>query len=158
VRHAETVLLPAQATPGPAKGKGMAASRHPQPGASSPATAGRGSEGTGQGALGEGAEGPGDEYFERLRRHLKRFQHWPEESGDDDSGTSFATFTIARDGTVRSATIERSSGYSALDQATLDMLRRASPVPPLPTGFRGDQITVTIPAEWKRGFFLRKLF
>jgi hypothetical protein len=31
-------------------------------------------------------------------------------------------------------------------------------VPPLPTTFRGDQITVTIPAEWKRGFFLKKLW
>jgi protein TonB len=156
--RAEPAMVPAQATPGPARGAGLAASASSQTGSSGRAGIGRGNEGTGEGALGEGTEGPGDDYFERLRRHLKRFQRWPENSGDKDRGTALATFTIGRDGTVRSAQIERSSGYPALDAATLDMLRRASPVPPLPAGFRGDEITVTIPAEWKRGFFLKKLF
>jgi protein TonB len=135
----------------------MAANAPSQTGLAGSAGRGRGAEGGGQGALGEGAEGPGDEYFERLRRHLKRYQRWPENS-ETEKGTAVVTFTIARDGTVRAAEIERSSGYAILDEATLDMLRRASPVPPLPSNFRGEQITVSIPAEWKRGFFLRKLF
>jgi periplasmic protein TonB len=158
VQRADTPSTPAQATPGPASGAGMAANAPSQTGTSGNAGVGRGNEGAGQGALGEGADGPGDAYFERLRRHLKRYQRWPEDSGDKDRGTALVTFTIGRDGTVRAAEIERSSGYATLDEATLDMLRRASPVPPLPSTFRGDQITITIPAEWKRGFFLKKLF
>jgi protein TonB len=157
VQRAEAARTPAQATPGPARGAGTAANAPSQTGTSGNAGVGRGNEGPGQGALGEGAEGPGDEYFERLRRHLKRYQRWPE-SSEEERGTAVVTFTIARDGTVRSAEIERSSGYAILDEATLDMLRRASPVPPLPSTFRGEQITISIPAEWKRGFFFKKLF
>jgi protein TonB len=157
VQRAEAPARPAQATPGPARGVGMAANAPSQTGTSGNSGVGRGAEGSGQGALGEGAEGPGDEYFERLRRHLKRYQRWPEES-KKEKGTAVVTFTISRDGTVRAAEIERSSGYAILDEATLDMLRRASPVPPLPTNFRGEQITISIPAEWKRGIFLKKLF
>jgi protein TonB len=158
VRRAEVKPKPSQATPGPMSGSGMAAKGPARTGVGATAGAGRGTDGTDQGALGEGAEGPGDEYFERLRRHLKRYQRWPDDLGDRDRGTALVTFTIGRDGTIRAAQIERSSGYAALDQATLDMLRHGSPVPPLPSTFRGDQITVTMPAEWKRGFFLRKLF
>ena len=86
------------------------------------------------------------------------FRSWPENRGEKDRGTTLVTFTIERDGTVRDAQIERSSGYASLDQATLDMLRRASPVPPLPANFPGDEIMVSIPAKWKRGIFLKKLF
>lgn len=149
---------PAKATPGAASGARMAARAPAETGTSGNAGQGRGIAGGGEGALGEGAEGPGDEYFERLRRHLLKHQRWPENRGKEDRGTTLVTFTIERDGTVRAARIERSSGYASLDQATLDMLRRASPVPPLPANFPGDQITVSIPAKWKRGFFLKKLF
>jgi protein TonB len=149
---------PAKSTPGPASGAGMAARAPAETGTSGDAGRGRGIAGGGEGALGERAEGPGDEYFNRLRRHLLKYQRWPENRGEKDRGTTLVTFTIERDGTVRDAQIERSSGYASLDQATLDMLRRASPVPPLPANFPGDEIMVSIPAKWKRGIFLKKLF
>jgi len=67
-------------------------------------------------------------------------------------------FVIRRDGAVLDAWVEGSSGSPLLDDAAIDMVRRASPVPPLPASFAGASIRVVIPVDYKRGFFLRNIF
>ncbi len=109
----------------------------------------------GAGALGSG-EGPGDDYFERLRRHLAKHKRYPPEaSRQKQEGKVQVSFTLARDGTVLAAEIERGSGFPLLDQAVLDMLRNASPVPPLPERFTGERIQITLPIGFSLGFFTR---
>jgi protein TonB len=116
---------------------------------------GTGVAGAGPGAFGEG-KGPGDDYLDRLRRHLSRFKRYPAEAVKrKQQGTVFVTFVLARDGAVLEAQIQRSSGFPLLDQAALDMLRNASPVPGLPASFTGDRARLTIPADFSIGFFDR---
>jgi len=122
-----------------------------------PAGVGHGTKGEGSGAFGSG-DGPGDEYFERLRRHLARYKHYPEDAlKRKEEGKVMVEFVLARDGRVLSAEVERSSGYPQIDQAALDMLRRASPVPPLPDRYAGERIKIAIPVDFSIGFF-SKLF
>ncbi|MER9790832.1 TonB family protein [Mesorhizobium sp. M0213] len=50
------------------------------------------------------------------------------------TGTATVAFTVASNGSVRSARLTGSSGVAALDKAALDAVRRASPFPPIPEG------------------------
>ena len=58
-------------------------------------------------------------------------------------------FTVARDGTVLSAEVRESSGYGYLDQAGLDLIRRASPMPALPASVASEAFTMTIPIRFR---------
>jgi TonB family protein len=49
-------------------------------------------------------------------------------------GTAQVTFVISREGKLISSSIKATSGWVVLDQAALDTVRRAQPVPPLPDG------------------------
>ena len=55
---------------------------------------------------------------------------------------------IARDGAVLEARIETSSGHPRLDQAALDMLERAQPLPPIPDEIARDQLEIISPAHF----------
>jgi periplasmic protein TonB len=118
---------------------------------------GTGAAGSGHGAIGDGPiDGPGDDYLERLRRWLNKYKHYPEEAQKQNQrGQLVVSFTILRDGTVRMPRIERSSGFPLLDEAALQMLRSASPVPPLPEKFRAPDVAVDLPVEFSIGFFDR---
>jgi protein TonB len=153
-----------QPPPGPSNGQGAPAA-NAQPGTAATGTAsagpggaagvGTGVAGVGPGAFGNG-RGPGDDYLDRLRRHLSRFKRFPAEAVKrKQQGTVYVTFVLARDGTVLDAKIQRSSGFPLLDEAALDMLHRASPVPALPASYTGDRASLTIPADFSIGFFDR---
>jgi periplasmic protein TonB len=127
--------------PGPGNGQGPP-TQNPQPGTAATGTAnagpggatgiGTGAAGAGRGAFGNG-KGTGDDYLDRLRRHLLKYKRTPPDAiARRQEGTVYVSIEIARDGTVLAATIQRSSGFPLLDQAILDMVRSASPVPPLP--------------------------
>jgi periplasmic protein TonB len=118
---------------------------------------GTGATGAGRGAIGDGLiEGPGDDYLDRLRRWLNKYKHFPEEAQKQKQhGQLVVSFTILRDGTVRDPRVERSSGFPLLDDAAVQMLRDASPVPPLPEKFRASQVAVDLPVEFTIGFLER---
>lgn len=67
--------------------------------------------------------------------HLLKFKRYPEQarSAELEGGVRVA-FTLNSRGTVRSATIEKTSGVRVLDQETLRMIYRAQPYPDLPGG------------------------
>jgi len=150
--------------PGPSNGQGAPAP-NARPGTAASGTAsagpggatgvGTGAAGAGRGAFGNG-KGPGDDYLDRLRRHLAKYKHYPAEAVKrKQEGTVQLSFVLARDGTVLEAEVERSSGFPLLDQAALDMMHNASPVPPLPASFDGDRAHIVMPAGFKIGLFDR---
>lgn len=53
--------------------------------------------------------------------------------------------TIGAGGSISALTVQRGTGYAVLDQAALDMLRRAQPKTPLPAGLRGREFTIEVP-------------
>lgn len=56
---------------------------------------------------------------------------------------------LQRDGRLRSARIQRSSGYPEIDAAALDILRLASPFDPLPQDLSRDYRTLRFAYEWQ---------
>jgi protein TonB len=64
------------------------------------------------------------------------------------SGLVLIAFTIGRDGTVLDAAVRRSSGYSFLDKAGLDLIRLASPMPALPETLDKETLAIEIPIRF----------
>ena len=135
-------VAPTPPASAPAAAPGAAAS----PGVPGP---GKGTQGLGKGAFGNSA-GPGDDYLDRLYKHLLRYKKYPPEAlNAKQQGSVEIGFTIARDGTIGDAHIEKGSGFPSLDEATLTMVRHASPAPHLPDNFKGDAARVKFRIDYK---------
>ncbi len=86
-----------------------------------------------------------------LLAHLEKYRRYPGASRSRrEQGVVHVRFRMNRQGQVLSASVIQSSGFPALDQAALDTLRRAQPLPAIPED-KPDELTLTIPVE----FFLR---
>jgi protein TonB len=64
------------------------------------------------------------------------------------SGSVRLTVQIRADGTVDSIVVERSSGYAALDQAAIDIVRLASPFAAFPPELARDIDTLILTRTW----------
>ena len=68
-----------------------------------------------------------------LLRHLAKFKRYPEDARRRGmQGTSRLRFVVDADGRVLSYEIAGGSGSASLDRATLEMIRRAQPLPKPP--------------------------
>lgn len=63
-------------------------------------------------------------------------------------GVVSVRFTLDRQGHVLASSIARSPGHAILEQAALDVLRRADPLPAIPDALGVDRLTVTVPIEY----------
>lgn len=84
----------------------------------------------------------------RVNAHLNRFKPFP--AGESAQGTASVRFTIDSSGRVLSASLSRSSGSGALDQAAVEMVRRASPVPAPPPAIAKARMTLNVPVRFSR--------
>ena len=132
-------------TPGSGEGAGGSSGR------------GLGAQGAGRGDVGNGdINSPGDDYLDRVRRKISHYKRYPEAAKKQkQEGAGAITFRIARDGTVLEARIERSTGFPLLDDAILKAVHDASPVPPVPDRYRGAELTITMPYDFRIGLFDR---
>ncbi|HEY0288803.1 MAG TPA: energy transducer TonB [Pseudomonas sp.] len=68
-----------------------------------------------------------------LLRHLSKFKRYPEDARRRGTqGINRLRFVVDKDGNVLSYEIAGGSGSAALDRATLEMIRRAQPLPKPP--------------------------
>lgn len=89
-----------------------------------------------------------DRWEGRVLARLEYFRHYPAQAQRaHQQGTAFLRFRIDRDGHVLSATIDRSSGNAALDQAALETVRKSDPLPKIPAD-RPDQVELVVPVEF----------
>jgi len=118
------------------------------------AAAGAGSgAGTGYGGPGRGS-GRGDEYLARLRRHIMNYHRYPD--GARGIGVATVSFAVAADGTISHVALEHSSGDAIIDRDAVNLLHRASPVPPPPPErLQAGHVELAIPVEYEPGFFER---
>ena len=65
-----------------------------------------------------------------------------------ETGTAELAFTLDRRGKVLTSRVARSSGSAALDQETIDTVRRAQPFPAPPPGMPGDSFVFTVPIRF----------
>jgi protein TonB len=85
----------------------------------------------------------------QLMAHLERHKRFPPEARGAH-GIATLAFSIDRNGRVLASRIVGSSGLPALDSATVEMIRRASPLPPPPTGMSDRQLSFTLPIRYKQ--------
>ncbi|MDH6269606.1 protein TonB [Rhizobium sp. SG_E_25_P2] len=82
----------------------------------------------------------------RLMAHLERRKRYPSGARSrGEQGTAYVRFRIDDAGNVLSASLARSSGFPDLDNAVVEMVRRASPVPTPPPGVNK---TITAPVRF----------
>jgi protein TonB len=85
----------------------------------------------------------------KLFVHIAKFKTYPQTARRAHAtGESLLGFSLARDGSVSNITLVRSSGSALLDGAAADVLRRASPMPPLPPELRGAKLDLTLPMRF----------
>jgi periplasmic protein TonB len=147
----EAVALPPPPPPLPARAPRtapvIAANPAPAPIAIAPA-------GTGTGT----SQSPGDDprakakeadYFALVSAHLNRKKRYPTEAKKaQQQGIVTIRFTVARDGTVSSISVKRSSGHDLLDAATVELLQRVSPLPKFPSAMKRDSVTLSLPIDY----------
>lgn len=80
----------------------------------------------------------------RLEKH-RRYPAAARSRGEQ--GVAFVTFRMNREGHVLSSRISRSSGSARLDQAALETLKRADPLPPIPND-KPSELELTVQVEF----------
>jgi protein TonB len=89
-----------------------------------------------------------DTWEGRMLARLEKFRRYPGAARSArQQGVVYIRFRINRDGHVLSSALVRSSGFPALDQAALETLRRADPLPKIPAD-RPDEIELSVPVEF----------
>jgi len=89
------------------------------------------------------------DYYATLSAHLNRRKRYPTEAKRAlQQGVVTVRFTVARDGAVSGVSIKRSSGHDLLDEATMDLLKRVSPLPKFPPSMKRDSVTISLPIEY----------
>lgn len=80
---------------------------------------------------------------------LERNKRYPAAAqARNERGTAQLAFSLDRQGRVTASRVVHSSGSAALDQETLDLVRRAQPFPPPPAAMPGTQIDLTVPIRF----------
>ncbi len=141
----------------PKKKKQVAAKRASRPGAARSGRASRASPSTRTAALGNAATRSAraaararKAYLARVLARLRRAKRYPNAARlAKRTGIATLTFTIAKSGRVTSSRVSRSTGHAILDRATLAMLRRASPMPPIPPTLGKASISVSVPVRFR---------
>jgi len=127
---------PAQANPSPPAPQAPASSAAPAP---APPTA--------SAAPPSSSAVPG--WRSELVGRLQRAKRYPDTArARDEQGAAAVTFTIDRSGHVLSARLVRSSGSPSLDEEAVEMVRRADPLPPMPSELPGSTLTLTVPVTF----------
>lgn len=84
------------------------------------------------------------QFKQALLRHILRYQRYPKAAESRGlQGTVKAIFSMDREGKLLGVWIKSSSGQAALDQAAIDTIRRAQPLPPIPSVLP-DSMTVDV--------------
>lgn len=89
-------------------------------------------------------------YFNLLARTLAETKRYPSISRRrGEQGVVQLFFIILRDGNISESRIDASSGYERLDQAVMEMLDNAQPLPAFPEEMSQQQLEVKVPIAFE---------
>jgi len=82
--------------------------------------------------------------------HINKKKKYPQKARSDrQHGVVTVAFTMNRHGQLVRANVVTGSGYEALDEAAIDMLQRASPLPMPPEAMTGDTFEFVVPVRFR---------
>ncbi|MGI4978374.1 MAG: energy transducer TonB [Janthinobacterium lividum] len=85
----------------------------------------------------------------QLVARLRRARAYPDDARTrGDTGTVLVSFAMDRAGHVLSVQVVRSSGLPSLDEAAMQTVHRAEPLPELPPEIPGTRYTVSVPISF----------
>lgn len=91
-----------------------------------------------------------DDYLSRLVHHISQFYYYPTRARRlGQEGTPEVLFEFRRDGSLLVHSLRKTSGHDQLDQAALDMLARAAPLPAVPDTMTGNSFTYALPVSFR---------
>jgi protein TonB len=91
-----------------------------------------------------------DRYLTELSQHLGRFYDYPRRARRlGQEGSPVVEFEFDRDGTLVYHSLHSSSDHALLDDAALEMLKDAEPLPEVPESMKGQTFTYTLPVRFK---------
>ncbi len=147
---AKAAARPRQPRPAPPK---MAATPPPAPQGNATGRAGEGAApdaGTGDASAGGGRPGDRQDYLATLAAWLERHKEYPQQArARRQEGVVLLRFTIDRAGRLLNWRIDQGSGYAALDREVEAMLRRATPLPPLPPEMTQAELELAVPIRFR---------
>lgn len=90
-------------------------------------------------------------YLDRWKRKIESIgvEYFPVQALAGDAGSPTLEVTIDASGQLHEVVIRRSSGSRVLDQAALDILRRAAPFDPFPEAVRVDYDQLRFAYKWE---------
>ena len=89
------------------------------------------------------------QYAGLLQAWFLKYKRYPHPARSRrQQGVVHVWFRVDTSGNVLEKRIETGSGYSILDKATLDLLDRASPLPPPPATLHATDLTFTVPISY----------
>lgn len=84
-----------------------------------------------------------------IRERLDRVKRYPDVARlRRQQGIAYLRFVMARDGSVLSAAIGKSSGILVLDEETLALIQRAVPLPRPPAEMSGERFELVMPIQF----------
>lgn len=83
----------------------------------------------------------------QVARKLERNKRYPA-NAHDEKGIAHLEFSLDRQGHLKSSRIIKSSGSSALDRETLDLVKRAEPFAAPPPAMAGEEVFLTVPIKF----------
>jgi periplasmic protein TonB len=99
--------------------------------------------------IGQFSQASANAYDAQVFGHMQRFKRYPP-SARGAAGTVVVRFALNRAGDVVNASVTKSSGNNVLDEAALDLFRRASPFPAFPAAKPGSQDSFIAPVNFSR--------
>jgi periplasmic protein TonB len=89
-------------------------------------------------------------YLVMLRTIIEKYKEYPVMARRKRvEGTAVVHFILTRNGSLKEATIARSSGASLLDSAALSAIRAVGGFPPPPAEISGGEITLEVPLTYR---------
>lgn len=134
----------------PAPDDGGIASDPGSDGPAGPPGEGAGTDpGTDEGAGGGVGGGISPNYLASLQAWLERHRDYPTRARRlAQEGTALLYFSMDRSGRVLEARLAQSSGYDLLDQAVMEMIARADPLPPMPQEMAQVRLELVVPVQF----------
>ncbi|AHI28521.1 energy transducer TonB [Marinobacter similis] len=91
-----------------------------------------------------------DEYLNQLSRHLSQHYQYPRRARRlGQEGTPLVVFSFDREGELLELHLKTGSGHQLLDDAALEMLRDAEPLPAVPARMNGQSFSYALPVRFR---------